>query len=613
MANEKEILFKPKELYTKTLRQQYHDAAVAYFDKLSEQGEVNPPENSKHVALYNELKAKQAELKNSLSSNNALKGFLIFLIVLFFITGTVFVILPFFNVTPIWLWIVLGVLLIGGGIGFIILIAKKINSKARTLKDKIAKLEIEIANALRVCYEDMKKLNALFDWNAPAAIMEATTPIIDLDPIFTVGRFAYMHQKYGLLEEDDPNTSVLGVVSGEIQGNPFILEKVLQTEYGPKTYHGSRVVTWTTTHVDSKGNTYTETHSETLHASVEHDAPFYYTNTRLIYGNEAAPHLSFSRRPHPQSSSEGKDREKAIKKGMKDINKMAEKAITSGGSFTPTGNDAFDVFFGANDRDNEVEFRLLFTPLAQANMMELLSDPNPFGDDFIMVKNKMVNSIASRHSQNFDYLVAPSFFRGYDHARMKEIFVSYCDDYIRNLFFDLAPLLSIPLYQMHKSKEYIYDEDRGFRSNITSYEHEVMANSMDQDLFAPAGASASLPLLLKATLEKKDGKTDKVNIHAFSYIETPRVDYVPVLCRNGHYYDVPVEWTQYDRVDSDAAIGVKQVGGSEAEYRAKQEQLKDLAGAYFQRGLLAFLYVSAAEDMLDKKIDTIFLPSEKLG
>ena len=112
---------------------------------------------------------------------------------------------------------------------------------------------------------------------------------------------------------------------------------------------------------------------------------------------------------------------------------------------------------------------------------------------------------------------------------------------------------------------------------------------------------------------KSYGKTDKVNIHAFSYIETPRVDYVPVLCRNGHYYDVPVEWTQYDRVDSDAAIGVKQVGGSEAEYRAKQEQLKDLAGAYFQRGLLAFLYVSAAEDMLDKKIDTIFLPSEKLG
>ena len=51
-------------------------------------------------------------------------------------------------------------------------------------------------------------------------------------------------------------------------------------------------------------------------------------------------------------------------------------------NFTEMGNAKFDALFGAVDRNNEVEFRVLFTPLAQKNMLDLLTDKNHYGDDF---------------------------------------------------------------------------------------------------------------------------------------------------------------------------------------------------------------------------------------
>ncbi|HBS02695.1 MAG TPA: hypothetical protein DEA63_02375, partial [Firmicutes bacterium] len=189
---------------------------------------------------------------------------------------------------------------------------------------------------------------------------------------------------------------------------------------------------WTTTYHDKNG-VHVENHSETLVASITRPAPFYHTDTRLIYGNEAAPHLSFSRAPSGVSNLSEKEKDKLAAEGIKRIKKLSEKQLKDGSKhvITPMGNDRFDAFFGADDRNNEVEFRLLFTPLAQKNMLDLIENPAPYGDDFVMVKEGMVNSIASAHSQGFDYSADPERFAGYDYQAMKGGFVSYCDSYIQ--------------------------------------------------------------------------------------------------------------------------------------------------------------------------------------
>ena len=126
-------------------------------------------------------------------------------------------------------------------------------------------------------------------------------------------------------------------------------------------------------------------------------------------------------------------------------------------NFTAMTNDKFDVLFGAIDRTNETEFRLLFTPLAQNSMINLIENAKPYGDDFYFVKENCLNYISSIHSQTEDYFIEPSKYSSYSYDESRNKFIEYNCHFLEALYFDLAPLLCIPLYQQYKPVEYIYD------------------------------------------------------------------------------------------------------------------------------------------------------------
>lgn len=590
----KEILYKPKDLYERQLKAQYHQGAEEYFDKLAKEAGTDEKANAEHVSEYKNLLSKQKEAEGKLGSSKGLKTFFIVLIVFCFLGALIAGVLGALNIKTLWWLIIIAVVLAGVGIYLIVHITKSLNKVIKQREDALNKAKEETEAKLKECYADMASLNASFDWSLPGKIMERVTNIIDLDPYFSANRLNYLVNKFGFDGEGKENESILGILSGNIQGNPFILKKTLKEDYQDKTYTGSITITWTTYTTDSKGNRVAHHHSQTLTAKSVHKAPFYSRNTVLVYGNEAAPHLNFSRAPSSINTLDEKEREKTVKSKMKEINKLADKAITSGKTFTPTGNDEFDVFFGALDRDNEVEFRLLFTPLAQTNMMSLLSDPNPYGDDFYMVKEGMVNYVCSKHSQSFDYSAGPSTYTSYDFTISKNSFITYCDEFIKHLFFDLAPLLSIPLYQMHMPQEYIFEQD--IASNYSYCEHEAMANSMDQSLFMPDKCDPSLPVMIKSISAKKDGELDRIKVHTYSYKTTPKTDYISMLGGDGRWHDVPVHWTQYDRIDGDGSFCLAYTGASRKDFNAKLKENKELSGlvdaskaAFFGRGMFSMM------------------------
>ncbi len=600
-----EILYRPRELFQTQLKDSYHKTAEEYFDNLTKQSKVDTGANAEHVKEYKSCLEKENELSKTAASAKSLKAFVIVMMVLLFVAGTIALLVGVLNASSMWYLILVGALAIGGGITLAIVLAKKVQKMVAEREKDLQKAQEITRKALRVCYADMAPLNAMFDWNAPCAIMEKATPIIDLDPTFTPERFCYLRDKFGFQEEKDPHTTVLGAISGNIQGNPFIVEKVLTEHTHDKTYTGSITITWTTTYRDKNG-THTQTHSQTLTASIQRPAPFYHTDVRLIYGNEAAPRLHFTRAPSGADHMNEKERDKAAAKGMKELRKLSENQLSSGAKhvITPMGNDHFDVFFGATDRDDEAQFRLLFTPLAQKNILDLIENSSPYGDDFVMVKDGMVNSIASGHSQGFDYSANPEMFMGYDWQDMKAGFVTYCDTYIRSLFFDLAPLLSIPLYQMHKPHEYIYG---GFASNLTSFEHEIMANGMSPSFLRPNKAATELPLIIKEIGCRKVGGSDEVVLSAYSFIETPMVEHVTKMGGDGHMHDIPIKWTKYDLVKKESSIGVKSVGGTRKEFLEKEaSNALGLTGAYFERGLLAFLLKGALNNDDDSRLGSLF-------
>lgn len=623
MAETKEVLFKPVDLYNNSLKNVYHTAAGQYYDKLAKDANTDVENNAQLVKAYNEAQAKTKAATSILQKLKSKKSGRIVLSVFMFIFSGIALFLALFNLvsgTDIFglydtahILVNIGLIVLAGvliflGVFNIIKAKQKYDPQIKNQQSSIAKLKEEEKQALNKCYESMSSLNNLLDWNMPAIVMERCTPIIDLDPYFSVQRFEYLKEKFGINLDGGKDSSLVGVLTGNIHGNPFVLGRYFDCSYHGKTYTGSLTITWTTTHRDSKGNVYTQVHTQTLHASVVHDAPFYGGITKLIYGNDAAPNLTFSRKPKSGSRLEGKERDKYVEKEMAAILKKSDKAVTSGGTFTPIGNDEFDVMFGGLDRNNEVEYRLLFTPLAQRNELELLKT-SPYGDDFNFYKRNKVNVIVSSHSQNFDYSANPEKFIHYDFKAAKDLFVNYCDSFISHLYFDLAPLISIPLYQMHKTLDYIYD--RPCVCNIAPAEHEVIANGFSKDCFMPDGADPSLPLLLKTKFVSKAGIMDNVNVHAYSYHTTPMVDYVPVYGRDGRYHDVPVHWTKYDRVDSDNVIQVQSTNTSRHEYRNEvSQQIRDLLtnrdGVRFERGLFGIFLKRGYSTETDEKISSIF-------
>ena len=451
----------------------------------------------------------------------------------------------------------------------LILIIKKLNPIIKELKSNKEKLEAQAQELLDQAKAQMAPLLDLFDSTMTQKLITETVPLLEIDKNYDMRRFDYLNGKYGLVEDWGRDISTLKVMSGEIIGNPFIIEKILMHEMGMQTYTGSITITWTEyDYVD--GKRVARTRTQVLTASVTKPKPFYSEGTRLIYGNEAAPQLSFSRTPSHAERMDEDDLERHVKRGARKIRRQAKRDIAKG--FTEMGNEEFDVLFGALDRDNEVEFRLLFTPLAQKNLLNLMKGGSPYGDDFAFDKEKCINIIRSEHSQNWDFEPSPERYYTYDIDLCRDLFVNLNTDDFKHIFFDLAPLLSIPLYQQHKPREYIYKEV--YNRNYTVKEAEVLANAFPRSAFAHS--SSDTQQILKTRLVEKDGKTDSVEVCSYSYNGISRVDYIPVLGGDGRFHNVPVHWIEYIPLSKHTQMTISESDMTDREYRKKKKNDKQI-------------------------------------
>ena len=550
--------YEPLEYYTKVLRDAIEKNAADYFDELVKRAGVNAEENKATVARYNAASAKAEQAEKKLNSSKALRGFVIFLTVAAFLVGAI-LLLCYFTGEQNWVLLLVGILCLALGIVFIVLLCTKIKQTVRLRQEKHAKA-LATANAiLQEAYEQMYPLHRLFTWNMTRELVLQTLPYLKLDEQFDVKRLDLFTRKYGFVQDADPDSSTVFVLSGEADGNPFFFERLFRRTMGTKTYHGSLVITWTTYTTDSDGNTRAVHHTQTLTASVTKPAPYYGYETRMYYGNEAAPDLRFSRQPTHAEQMDDKQLEKQVKRGGKQLAKKTRKAIGSGsGRFTEMASTEFEVLFGALDRTNEVQYRLMFTPLAQQNMLDLIKSDDGYGDDFAFYKAGCVNCIRSEHAQVWQTDTDPSRYKSYDLSVSRATFISFNAEYFKSLYFDLAPVLAVPLYRQTKPREFIYRDV--YSSNYTGYEAEVLANRFDPMQFAHPATKTST--ILKASFERKDGAADRVAVTAYSFDTIEQVDFVNVLGGDGNIHAVPVPWTEYIPVSRTSEMAMRAVGGT---------------------------------------------------
>lgn len=585
----------PLGYYRQTLKAALEKNAADYFDALIEKAGVRREENRQKVSDYNAAVIKASAAEKTYHAGRALRRAVILAAVALFIVGVGFA-LSCIRATVGWK-------ILTAAFCFVCAVVLSVlyGTVFRRLLQARQKDSGEAAAAANALYDEamaqLAPLHALYTGGMTRDIIEKTYSEIRIDDSFDVKKFDLMQRKYGFRENADRDCSTLCLLSGTLGRNPFVYVRTLRCSLYTAVYTGSLVIRWTTTTRDSQGRTHTVEHSQTLTATYSAPAPRYEEETRLYYGNEAAPDLSFSRRPTHAEAYTDKAVARAVKKGQRILQKREAAALSSGGTFTGMGNAEFDVLFGAVDRDNEVQFRLLFTPLAQKNMLALLRSDEAYGDDFAFIKEKCLNCIRSDHAQQMPFETDPVRFVGHDLEASRAAFIAWQREYFRSIYFDLAPLLAIPAYAMQKPRDFIYKDVYG--SNCSPYETEVAANRFSAAVFAhPATKTRTV---LKTRFVRKDGLSDRVHVRAYSYDAVPRVAYIPVHGGDGYTHNVPVPWTEYIPLTRDSVMEVKRVGGTREAYREKFgavcEQIKRYGDCVaFGGGILAVPLVRGEYD-----------------
>ncbi|MCF0187340.1 MAG: hypothetical protein HUJ98_12745, partial [Bacteroidaceae bacterium] len=448
-------------------------------------------------------------------------------------------------------------------VGLVCFLFKKIHPTLKVVGSEREKLEANIQDLMNQAWQQMEPLNQLYDWDVFARMMSETVPKLEFDPFFTTQRLADLKGTYGWDDSFNRERSVLYSHSGLINGNPFVLCRTKKMEMGTKTYYGEKTIHWTEHRRNSQGKMEAVHRSETLRASYTAPYPEYFEKTRLIYGNTAAPDLCFDRTKNTFSGEQG-----SLSYKWK-LSRLKSKAEKSNSNFVLMQNEDFEVLFNTANRNHEQQYRLLFTPLAQESMLDLLRDKEDgYGDDFDFSKKKMINVIVADHIQCIEFDMNPARYRHWDFEYAKENFVKLNADYFRAMYFCLAPLLCIPMYQQIRPIEDIYGYSNKPKSAF--WEHEALANFWGEKNFQHQRCATEN--ILKTSQHDLDDGSSVITVHAHGYEAIRRIYYEKKWGGDGRQHAIPVEWYEYLPVVGSGTIYMNEDSKDDSKLSPTQRQ-----------------------------------------
>lgn len=519
------VIFEPLEEYENRLKAQHLDKTECFFEALVQRSGVDIGKNRETVAKYNIYKENLAKLKKKLNWLRFWRVLMCISLVLI----------------PVVIW--------------------KTTPKIRALRAEIQEADQKAQAFLEQAYGQMQPLNSLFTDRDGLELIMQTVPLLKFVPNFSVEQETDMRINYDFCDRDDQEESTLEVLAGNYNENPFLFENKVIHTMGVETYHGYKTIHWTETYRDSNGRLQRRTRSETLHATVTKPKPFYNTQVVLNYCAQGGPELCFSRdATHLHRKSE-KEIDRYVKRGEKKLKRKTQRAISQNSDFVSMSNSDFEVLFDALDRTDEVQFRTLFTPLAQTNMVDLLLSESGYGDDFHFIKRKRTNRIISNHSQGRAINLLAKHYASYSFDIIKENFVGKNTEFFRAVYFDFAPLLAIPMYQerpVHSLKPI-----PELSQNYSLKECESLANAADHKHMVHPDTKTQA--ILKPVFVQSQAGVDEICITAYSYDIEKRVDVVSVHGGDGHFHNVPVEWDDYIPLEQKNSFFVAADGHSQEQ------------------------------------------------
>ncbi len=587
-----EDVYEPLERYQNEFKDSFAKNAEEAFDELLKQSGVSPEENAQLVAEVNRL----AKAKEAAENSKMWWGIAVFFCAILGFAGPIVAIWAlskpedFSDTCRL-------VAYVSGGVGILLLILClcKLRHKYAEAGARLDELTALLQQATQNAWNQMAPLNRLYDWSITPKLIEKTVPRLQFDPYFNEARLQDLYANFDWDDSYNQGRSIQNCLSGVLNGNPFVFAQSLAMSWGEHTYHGYLTIHWTEREKDSEGKWQTVRKSETLHATVTKPIPVYESQYLLLYGNDAAPKLTFTRAPSNLSGLEDGWFSNVRKKiAMGELKKFAEN-LDDDSNYTLMSNHDFELLFHSTDRSDEVQFRLLFTPLAQAQMVKLLKDKEVgYGDDFNFHKLGRLNVIGPQHLVESTINTDPRQYETYDLEAARKFFIERNCTLFKSLYFSMAPLLSIPLYQQTRTHEEIY---RGIvpPRSATFWEYESMANYMGDTLFKHPECITQNILKTNLLQRKDDGSAD-VNVTAYGYRGEEHTEYVSVYGGDGKFHDVPVDWVEYLPVERTSTIGIAEFDGlTRPDFHANESEILSQvnaggnSAAYMRNSIVAFL------------------------
>lgn len=534
-------IYDPLTEYINVFRDRFKEVDESTFAELAEEAHIDIEANRETCRQLYSTEENISSIKSRISRWTVLCVCLWLVVVGGIVTAFIV-----YQEVEEWITLAIGVAVIV----ILMLLVKKVHPHLKGLKTKrndMAKTADELKNK---AWEQMSPLNSLYDWDVLTRMMSKTVPKLKFDLYFTTQRLADLKMTYRWDDSFNEDRSVIYSHSGLINGNPFVICRTKKVEMGNKTYYGEKTIYWTTTERGADGKYHSVSHSQTLTASVTAPYPEYPEKTWLIYGNTAAPDLTFYRE---QSGLAGKENSLSFKWKQRSLKKKARNLNDS--DFAMMTNEEFEVAFNTSNRNNNQQFALLFTSLAQESMLKLLKDNEAgYGDDFNFEKDKMINTIVSNHMQELDLDLNPKQYRNFDYDKAKDNFCATNANYFRAIYFNLAPLLCVPMYQQIRPQHDIYGHDMERHSAF--WEHEALANFWGKEHFMHPNCVTDC--ILKTEQEEEQGDSSSVTVYAHGYRSEQRLTYINKMGGDGGLHSVPVHWDEYLPVTGSGKMYLKE-------------------------------------------------------
>lgn len=498
-------------MYENEFEPLHRKLAEDLFDAAKKEAGLEKSESALISKLVEDIDREVNAIRRILMQLNLAIAFAVLIWILCMVIAGVFqIILLYITVGPI------GIV----AIGVLAHLQVKQRKKMKDDDSKHRKSMGELQETIRTFVIKLEHLNDIMRKDATQELLAKTLPFVSFDDSFERSRQDELETEFGFkaisdaLKHADCGFTPVSCLSGHVNGYPFILANGNCLSMDTRRCLKQGIV-------DLSGYLRSENAEINISKdiSLEVHYPRFFSESILIYGNDACPELSFARTPFGNRDSDIDRHMESIKEAL--FGTEVEKALKPDKSERPGMEFARRLNF-SNISDFS-EFEKLFTPLSRKKLEDLASDIDEH--EFYFFKLKKLNIIVSRTPlPQYDYQSVMDEYNPFYEER-SDYFISHHMDSLKSTFYAMAPLITIPLYEKSNRKQMKPAIES--KSIYADWQHQAIACEMDERLTRPKGTITKM--MIDTELVSSDMEKDVVKITAKSFRTESKV----VTERNG--------------------------------------------------------------------------------